>query len=186
MVERDDEWQSEEELEAHYGPSGPVAAAVDFLALIAERDLRAAWPKIDPNLRLCLTQAWLYANRSHPVVANYDGEQVAGALADLSFDHELWLPFEETQLRELREWMGDFHPSTWGAASRPRPIGADTELVKFFPTGGEVLLIETPTLLENGLALLMRRTPDGWLFAATSAVEPTPGWPPDVPRPSIV
>jgi hypothetical protein len=76
------EEQTPEELEAHYGPEGPVEAARTWFSLVVrDRDLRAAWPKTDPNLRLVMTQGWCWANRSHPLLKTLEGAGLARELA---------------------------------------------------------------------------------------------------------
>ncbi len=73
----DDFSQGPEELQAHYGPDGPVAAAVAWLEIVISSDLMDVWPRTDPQLRLVLAQAWLWANRDHPDVAPYDRDEAA-------------------------------------------------------------------------------------------------------------
>jgi hypothetical protein len=171
--------QSQEELDAHFGPSGPVTAAADWLYLVTSGDLRQAWPRTDPTLRLVLAQAWLWANRSHVLVRPYDIEEAAPRLAGLTFDHELWPHFEETQVGEFAENFGDYDRSRWGAGSRPRPIPPDYEIVKFFDTDGQVLHFDEPTFIEGGIKLLVRSTPEGWVVAGFGEEPPVPGWPPE-------
>jgi hypothetical protein len=152
-----DEHQTSEELQSHYGPGGPVAAAHAFTTAVFERrDLREAWRLVDPDFRLVLAQAWLWANRTHPIVLPHDREEAAEALAEAQPSHELWDAFEATQLDELDENYPDFDHTTWGAARRPRPVAPDMEIVLSLDTGGEVITVETPTLVERGLMLLMR------------------------------
>jgi hypothetical protein len=178
--------QRDQELAAHFGPDGPVAAAGTWLALVLAGNLREAWPKTDPNLRVVLAQAWLWANREHPEVTPYERDDAAASLAGLTFDHDLWLPFEETQLGEIRGWAGDFNLKDWGAASHPRLVPPDRELVMFIRTGGEVLTFEEPTFVEGALTMLMRHAPSGWLVAGFSDEAPEPGWPPKAPDSWIV
>jgi hypothetical protein len=171
---------------AHYGPGGPVEAIHRWSDLVlVDGNLRAAWPLMDERLRLVTVQAWLWANRAHPAVTPFDRDEVADSLAGLAFDHELWPTFEQTQLDEFRDEWRDFNHSDWGAASRPRPIAPDLELVLFIRTGGEALMVETPTEMP-ALPFLMRSTPTGWLIAAFSDQLPEPGWPPSAPRSAVI
>jgi hypothetical protein len=170
--------QNLDELAAHYGPRGPVAAANEWMTLVLSGNLRAVWPRTDATLRLALAQAWLWANREHPDVASYDLDDVARSLAGLTFDHDLWAAFEETQTREFRDAWPDFNHDDWGAASRPRPVPPDCEIVFYMRTGGEALTVTQETLVENPIILLMRSTPDGWLVRGFSDQQPKPGWPP--------
>jgi len=61
----DDDRQSAEELDAHYGPKGPVAAANAWMKKVLAGDSRSAWKRTDPTFRLVLAQSWLWANREH-------------------------------------------------------------------------------------------------------------------------
>jgi hypothetical protein len=178
--------QTPEEMLAHVGPGGPVDAVRRWSELVlVDGDLREAWPLMDEPLRLVTAQAWLWANRTHVAVTPFDCDEVAASLASLSFDHPLWPAFEETQLGEFREAWRDFNHSDWGAASRPRLIAPDYELVLFMHTGGEVLTLETETLMPS-LPFVVRSTPNGWLVAAFSDQLPEPGWPPSAPRSPLI
>lgn len=173
--------QSPEEIESQYRPEGPVIAAQDFLTLLVEQeDLRAAWPLVDPALRLALVQSWLWANRYHPYAMGCDRDEVAEALSQEDPDHELWDDFEEIQLDVFLEnpvWAS-YASETFGAASRPRPVGPDMEIVLFMDTGGEAIVIEKPTFVE-GIQLLMRYDASRWRVRGFNAeVLPMPGWPP--------
>lgn len=186
LTVEDDAFQSEEELAAHYGPDGPVAAALQWLDAIFHDDLRAAWAKTEPNLRLVLAQAFLWANRTHPHTSGYDLDEGAAALAGLSFDHDLWPSFEATQLREFHEAFDAFFSEPYGAASRPRPVGLDFEIVKFVRTeSDEPEFVVGPTLVEAQVFLL-RATSDGWLVAGQGVdAPPEPGWPPTPGHPTF-
>jgi hypothetical protein len=179
--------QSPEELEAHFAEDGPVAASREWLSTIFERnDLLAAWRKTDLELRQVLVQAWIWANRSHPLIVGLDRENLASELARSEPSHPLWRFFEESQLREFKEVWGELNLDRLGAASRPRPIAPDYELVIWLDTKGDVLHIEQPPFEEDALVLLMRSTPEGWLVAGLGSEEvPEPGWPPKQPKPPL-
>jgi hypothetical protein len=179
----DDEPQSQEELDAHYGPSGPVEAARRWLVRVLEdHDLAGAWPSTDAKLRLMMTQAWTWANRSGLRLAPEDarrlGEELAGERGP---DHLLWSSFADTQIREFQETWGDFDPDTWSVASRPRPTIFDHELVLFTDTAGAVMTFEEPTLIF-AIGVVLRRTDSGWLVADFNpdpdAAPRSPQWPP--------
>jgi hypothetical protein len=54
----DEDFQSEGELDAHYGLAGPVAVAQEWMRLVLEEsDLLSAWRLTDPDFRLAMTQA---------------------------------------------------------------------------------------------------------------------------------
>jgi hypothetical protein len=171
-------WQTREELHAHFGPGGPVAAIRHFLRLIHEaQDFPAAWRMMDDNLRLCRAQAWLWDNRNSPDVAVFDLANAADAIAKIDSRHPLWGEFPATELRQLLG-VPDMTIANLGAASRPRPIDVDLELVIVMRTGGEPLMFDSETLLTDALPYLMRSTDAGWVVAAYGDRLPEPGWPP--------
>jgi hypothetical protein len=176
----DADFQSEEEIAAHYGPEGPVMAAAEWLRCVLERnDLAEAWPLTDPNLRLVLTQEFLWANREHEALAGYDLTDTATSLASCDFEHELWPAFQESQVREFHEAWDEFFSGYYAVASRPRPVGVDYELVKYVETeSDEPMWVTEPTLVVAQV-YLMRATEGGWLMAGFGVdTPPTPGWPP--------
>ncbi len=62
-----------------------------------------------------------------------DLPQTAAFLAEKAPD-TLSSYFADSEIAQLREaWSGSFHPNSdeWGAASRPRPVGVDLEVVAF-------------------------------------------------------
>jgi hypothetical protein len=184
-MEDDAYFQSQEELEAHYGPGGPVVVAQEWLRLVVcEQDLLSAWELTDPNFRLVMTQAWTWANKDHPFLDGLDAETVAKELAEQGGAHPLWGYFEQTQLAEIDEGW-DYEPETWGAASRPRPTAPDHELVIFMDTGGEAVVIPEPTLVE-AIGVVLRSTPTGWLVVGTGTAPDegprVPRWPPSDDR----
>lgn len=181
-----DEGQSVEEIEAHFGPDGPVAASTKWITLVQSGDLQSAWSLTDPHLRLIRAQAWLWANRDHPMIAPYDRDDAATRLSGLAFDHPLWEAFEETQIGEFHEAWPDFDLESWGVASRPRPVPPDLEVVVYMRTGGEVQVIAEPSVLP-ARSFLLRSTPDGWLMFGFNSTDPgEPGWPPRDSQPEIV
>ena len=173
-----DDWQSPEEIEAHLGPGGPVAAASHWMTLAAiTGDVRAAWPLTDPTFRLVLGQAWIWANREHPIVVGHDFDVAAASIASLDFDHALWDQFAATQAREFTWKHQGFSLETWGVLSRPRLVPPDCELVLYAETGGEVITLTERTDVI-AVQLLMRTTDEGWLTAGFSEHRLQPGWPP--------
>jgi hypothetical protein len=178
--------QTPGEMAAHYSPGGPVTAANDWISLVLSGDLRSAWFRTDERLRLVLVQAWLWANREHPSVAPFDLEEAAASLSGLTFSHDLWSDFEQTQLDEFRQAWPDFNHEDWGAASRPRPVPPDCEIVLYVRTSGEALLFTEETLIDEPIVLLMRTTTDGWLVRGFSDEPPQPGWPPTAPSSNLI
>jgi hypothetical protein len=178
--------QGEEELAAHYGPEGPVRAASQWLDLVLSGRLPDAWQNTDPELRLVLAQAWLWANRERLNVKAYDREEAASALAGLTFEHDLWPAYEETQVQEAREKWGE--STTRIGALRVARVSSRQTVSWCFSRlrGGEILTLDGPTLLDNVIPVLMRSMPEGWLVAGFSDQRPQPGWPPSAPVPPIL
>lgn len=175
-----DEPQSYDELMVHYGDAGPVAAAMDWIQLaVREERWRDAWPFMADALRLAGVQDWLCRNRERPDVARCDLEEAAAALACEQPRHSLWEPFETTQRQMVREsWPDGF--DGWGAASRPRAVGLEHELVVFVRVDrpGEPMVFEQPTLVDDARVFTMCHTKTGWLVASLTDRLPEPGWPP--------
>jgi len=81
--------------------SGQIAAQIPVISAawqfvipaLQDHDLAAAWPAVDPTLRLCWAREWLDLNRSDAVGDGYDLDQVAVAPTDDSPNHPLWRHF---------------------------------------------------------------------------------------------
>jgi hypothetical protein len=134
---------------------------------------------MDDTLRLAVAQYWIYANRRNT-------QDFPRQAWDTIAQHLSETPLSHTTLADnfstIMVWWFQqipYNPETWGAASRPRPIGIDCELVLFIDTKGEPLSFDEPTLIDTELILAMRSTPDGWKVAALSDRMPKPGWPPE-------
>lgn len=174
--------QTPEELAAIYGPDSPHTVAGDFLlALLDDRDFLGAWQRMTPEFRLCRAQAWVWNNRTHPDFAGTDLDAEAASLAEPDSAHDLWHEFAQIELGIFENANPDFVAKGYGAASRPRPIGPDLEIVIFAPTHGEILRIDGPTLLADAITVLMEHRDDGWLVAQIGSDRaPVPGWPPNL------
>lgn len=166
-----------EELDSHYGSTGPVEAARQWLTLVlAEADYEGAWTLTDPVLRLARAQAWIYNNHRHEDVASEDRDGLAVALAQSPSTHPLWISFAQTELQQMNRAWAAYSLDRLGAWSRPRPMDLDHEVVIFSPSDVSNLVTE-PTLAQ-GIALVMHFTEGGWLVAALGDRLPVPGWPP--------
>lgn len=173
--------QSDYELAAHFGPDGPVMPARDFLeAITLEGNYLKAWQLCDDNYRLCRAQAWVYNNREHPLFEGVDLGSLVDDLAAMQPTSAWWDSFADIELAGFREAWSQHDATTIGAASRPRPIGLDLELVVFIDTGGEVTVFDGDTLVADALTYTMRREPAGWRVAAVGDRLPEPGWPPTI------
>jgi len=164
--------QTPEELEAHYGPSGPAAPALAWMEALQRGDFEAAWRLTDPTFRLVIAQGWIWAHREREDVGAYDRDELAAALADPDLDHPLRAAFAEALFSSVPT---DEH---WATGSRPRPLTPGYELVLLVPNVTEPFVIDEPTpLFAHGI--LMHFTGSGWLVAGSGVVTPAvPGWPP--------
>jgi hypothetical protein len=174
----DDYREQTPELEAYFGPGGPVEGAHPWLeAVFDHHDFAAAWRLMDDNLRLAIAHDWVWGNRNHPHVRFQQRDEMARRFADADVTHPLWRAFSAIQLNKLVA-IG-YHRDTWGAVSWPRPVAPGYELVLFVPTGGEPVVFDTPQHGEVNLKLLMRHDGERWLVAGFSENVPQPGWRPD-------
>jgi len=162
----------------HYAEGGPVQALWTWWEHVMgdHRSYRSAWPLMDENLRRCRSQAWLWNNRTFDEIARLGIEGLAERyIGDV--EAPFWDEFAAIELEGLDEawsWLG----STPGAASRPRLIAPDLELVVLVRTEADVIVVEDPTEMQT-LPILMRMVDSGWLVASFGAEQPpTPGWPP--------
>lgn len=151
IVIMNDEPQTPEELDAHFGPDGPVAVAQRFFkALNRDRSLRAAYKVMTPELRLDRTHAWVELNAGHPELAKLDREVLAMSLADPEPDDPLWPAFEASSLRDFAAAYSFIDQYSYGYASRLRPIGVDQELVLLVKGGRNAPMdFDRPSLIPT-------------------------------------
>ncbi|MEU6703866.1 hypothetical protein [Streptomyces wuyuanensis] len=144
-------------------------------AFWADRDLDAAWLYVDPLLRRCWAQMWLFPLLDVAREDGHDPEAVVEAFTADVPDHDLWPPFARTQLRHADLPVDR---ETWGVKVNPELIAPDIELVHLMPIpeGGVLYPGETRTAVP----LLMRyEDGPGWrLLNFVSPAVPAPGWPP--------
>ncbi len=164
-----------ERLNAHY--EGPVAAVYEWLQAVKGANADDTWAGLEPSLRLVLAQDWILANESHPELRPYPREQLAAALSARRPRHPLAADFQEIQLLKFRDAFSEWNPETWGAASNPRHIGLDYELVLLSPTGGDALIWQPGGKLFTW-PFLLRRVLAEWLIVNFESAYPVPGWPP--------
>lgn len=164
--------QSPEELQAHFGPAGPVQAATAWLeAVLRDRDYRAAWRLSDPLFRQWRAQEWVDANAHHPDLAGRDVQQLVDDLAELDSTSDVWEEFATIEVQQYRSSWQHVNLDTWGWASRPRPFSPDREIVLFIPASGVATQV-THAALVHGLPLVMLHTAEGWLLSGQSEALP--------------
>ena len=163
-------------------PGDARATAVAWVeAVMDRRDLRAAWPLTDPELRLVLAQHWILSHAE--AGADFIGPQagwdmLAQGLAAEPPSHPLWDRFAKERLRRWREYWGTFRASTWKAGERTDTVRPGVEVVTFAEP--RLPALETrpapPAALRR---LAVRRSGDGWLVAGLDGRNLfRPGWPP--------
>jgi hypothetical protein len=181
--------RSLDRMRTHTGFEGPVAPAHEFLDVaLVQRDFRGAWSRLDDNLRLCIAQSYLWANRKSedPDIRNaaQARDAVAVALAEEEpADNPLWTAFARAEQQRLLEILvtPSRDPGAAGFESHRRAIADDLELVDFVDHqhGEHTVYRPTARILYR---LLMRRTVRGWRVAALMTDKPpVPGWPPEFP-----
>ena len=192
----DDSVQTPEEMAAHYGPDGPVAAALDWMnAVLTDRDYANAWAHMTDELRLARSQAWLWNNRAFFKRAAETLDEQATMLAAVPSTHPHWGKFAEIELRLfLTAWPPEDYAHI-GVASRPRPLAPGLELVLFLRmeaaealgnattvsdgvvqiAGGE----DEGTAVEAFAQIVVEHDGTRWRVASHNGPGlPTPGWPP--------
>jgi tetratricopeptide (TPR) repeat protein len=164
-------------MDAHFRDGGPVDTANKFVKTVKKRKINRAWELLTPTLRLVLAQAWIWANKDHPDVTPYDRNELANSLSAVKSNHPLTRGFMATQLGEFQSAF-EAIDETWGAASNPRPIGIDYELVLLSPTGGDVIIFDERTGPLRTAPFLMKQLMGQWRVDAFGPAYPIPGWPP--------
>jgi hypothetical protein len=151
--------QTEAEIQAHI--DGPVQAAWEWLlAVVDDQDFETAWGLTAPELRRTRAHAWLAANLP-PASAE---EQIVEQLAHGTAPEPLRSRFAAAELNAYVESFGHLDTSQMGAASRPRVIGPDAELVVLAQMGQKPKVFTEPTLV-HGLTFLMHFVQGRWLVA---------------------
>jgi hypothetical protein len=174
----DDLEQTPEELQAHFGPAGPIQAATQFLeSMLQQRDYAAAWRLMDPDFRRRRAEQWVEANAQHSMIVGRDLDQLVEELTMIESTSDLWPTFAGIELSTFVSAWSNVDLETWGWASRPRPIAPGYEVALFIPTEGTVRVVTESTLV-HGLPLVMHYTECGWLFAGQQGDE---RWAPDIP-----
>ena len=155
-----------------------ISAARSFLELFyVAGDLAAAWPSVDPLLRLCWAQWWLEANASSLTADGYGAEEVAQAFVAQADSHPLWKHFARVLLRDFRASF-PLNPDTWAFGYSPRVLTLDTEVLYVHreqPEGG----VWQPGATNEVVPLVMRLNGEHWRVLNLGYERiPSPGWPP--------
>lgn len=147
-------------------------------AVMDDRDLRAAWPLTDADLRLVLVQHWILSRGADDVVGSPDGwETLASRLAACPPTSMAWETFAAERLKRWRlHWVG-FNSTTWDLRDEPETPAPDVEVVTFIEPGQKLRTTPGPPIVYRRLAV--RRRDDGWRVAGLDGTTLfRPGWPP--------
>lgn len=143
-------------------------------ALWGGQSLIKAWPLLDPELRRCMAQAWLYGQEGMARRVGFEPDDVVEAFTADQPEHPLWCVFEELQLPDLLEWKPGVHE--WAVTAHSNPVALDVELIYMVPPTEDGIVSDTSVYLP----LVMRYDPvAGWrVLNFLSDGRPEPGWPP--------
>ncbi|MFD4277400.1 TIR domain-containing protein [Streptomyces cyaneofuscatus] len=175
------------EFEAHYGDSGPVAAATKWLTSVQQGKKRDVWKNLTRELRLTLAQDWIIANEGHPDLEKYDRSELADALAVKNPRHPLGKHLLRSKLQVLQDHYRRWNIDSWGAARNPRRVGLEYEFVVMTQADDGILITGENELLSV-YTILMRKVGMDWMVANFGAAYPIPGWPPtseEIPAPML-
>lgn len=165
----ENDFQSEEELQAQLGPGGPADFVVTFIAVIqAGAPLPAVMAMMTPELRREVAAAWVNANARPESVE--ETEPIA-ALSSCDTTHPLWPSFAAEALESMRKWADELDLDRYGVASRPRPVPPDYELILLVDTGGQVAIATEPTPVIAHKFLVRSRNGE-WQVASFSDTPP--------------
>lgn len=144
---------------------------------VKDGDLRAAWPVVDPVLRLSLAQQWLVDNAADVEADGLDREEIAQDFVRDEPSHELWPHFERVHVRGLGKVMPS--PDVWGIGANTRLIAPNVELLYVHDTTDMIDGTWRPDEVREVYPILMRWDGARWLVLNVgSDLQPRPGWPP--------
>ncbi|HVE45411.1 MAG TPA: hypothetical protein VNA57_01505 [Acidimicrobiales bacterium] len=167
--------------EAEAAPDDAVAVAVAWVDAVMDRkDLRAAWPLMERDLRLVLAQHWVlsHAEIGSELIGPQPGwDMLAQGLAADPSSHPLWDRFAKERLLRWREYWGKFSTRTWKVRRTESPV-PDVAIVTFAEP--RLPALETkPGPPEVFRRLALRRSGGTWLVAGLDGRNIfRPGWPP--------
>lgn len=149
-------------------------------AVMDRKDLRAAWPLMEGNLRLVLAQHWVlsHAEAGSDLIGPQAGwDMLAQGLAADPSSHPLWDRFAKERLLRWREYWGDFSARTWKVRDTEQ-VGPGLEVVTFAEPRLSALEAKPgpPPVFRR---LAVRRTEEKGLVAGLDGRRIfRPGWPP--------
>ena len=166
--------------------SGPNQFALQWVQAVVGDSAGEVWRQMTPDYRLSLVQLWLTYNPyalNDPSAAFLDRDELAQCLATEEPEHVLFRHVARVSLRELRNSFGSVDISEIAPGTRPRPIGADLELVRLFylpdldrdEAGNHVFAAGATA---RALSVLVNRIAAGWAVAGVGEGLLRPGWPP--------
>ncbi|MGH9166101.1 MAG: hypothetical protein ACRDZW_11420 [Acidimicrobiales bacterium] len=158
------------------------ATAVAWVrAVMDERDLRAAWPLTEPDLRLVLAQHWILSHGGDEVVGSPEGwDTLAAGLAACPPTHLGWEVFAAERLKRWRQYWAGFNSTTWDLRDEPEIPRPGMEIVTFIQPGQKLRTKPGPPIVYRRLAVRRADEPDAtWRLAGLEGTSLfRPGWPP--------
>ncbi|OEJ21771.1 hypothetical protein AR457_40760 [Streptomyces agglomeratus] len=164
--------------------------ALEWIQAVGRDDAESVWPRMTPDFRLAMAQAWLSRNPAaldDPQASGLDRDSLARALAASSPELPLFPHLSRVSLREIRNSYGNLRSDQLGMASRPRPVGPDLELMRllYLPdldvdSGGNYSL--APGAFARAANVILRRGGQAWAVAGVGDHFLRPGWPPVLER----
>lgn len=159
---------------------GPREAALAWVrAVMDDRDLRAAWPLTEPDLRLVLVQHWVLSHHEDVALVgpHEDWNDLAAGLAAEPPASELWEPYAAERLKRWRQYWPGFSAATWDLRDEPEVPRPGLEIVTFIEPGRKLQLKPGSPVTYRRLAV--RRHGEQWLVAGVDGMNLfRPGWPP--------
>ena len=153
------------EIEAQFGPQGPIAVADAWIQHVLNHHFDAAWKLTSENFRREMAADWLDANAQHPNVASERRALALAALVGGDHEHRLWPPFAAIKLAGFQQGLRGVDLSRSGWASKPRVIAPGRELVLLVPGHPEFVVHEEDTPVRALGFVMEHSSESGWLLA---------------------
>ncbi|MFE0203931.1 hypothetical protein [Streptomyces sp. NPDC058985] len=164
--------------------------ALEWIQAVGRDDVEPVWPRMTPDFRLAMAQAWLSRNPTalkDPQASGLDRDSLVRALAVDSPEHPLFRHLSRVSLREIRNSYDNLSTDQLGIASRPRPVGPDMELMRLFhlpdlDVDGSGNYSLAPGASARTANVILRRDGQAWAVAGVGDYLLHPGWPPVLER----